>query len=109
VPAIADGQPRVSDRRGREIQRQVTVEFLFPSEADIPRILGQSPTLQDPSTATSAREAQALAVFLLCRCAVLIIKAGLSDPEIQMIEVLLHCSSALVDSDSVAEADKSCS
>jgi hypothetical protein len=50
-----------------------------------------------------------LTVFLLRSCAVLIIEAGLSDPEIQMIEVLLHCSSALVDSDSVAEADKGCS
>ena len=58
---------------------------------------------------TSAREAQALTVFLLRSCAVLIIEAGLSDPEIQMIEVLLHGSSALVASDSVAEADKSCS
>ena len=109
MPAIADGQPRVSDRRGREIQRQVTVEFLFPSEADIPRILGQSPTLQDPSTATSAREAQALAVFLQSRRSVLIIEAGMFDPEIQMIEILLHRSSAVVDSDSVAEAGKGCS
>jgi hypothetical protein len=50
-----------------------------------------------------------LAVFLLCRCAVLIIEAGLSDREIQMIEILLHFSSAFFDSDSVTEADKGCS
>ena len=50
-----------------------------------------------------------MTVFLLCRRAVLIIEAGLSDPEIQMIEILLHCSSTLVDSDSVVEADKGCS
>jgi hypothetical protein len=61
------------------------------------------------TAATSAGEAQALAVFLLCRCAFLIIKAGLSDPEIQTIDILLHCSSALVHSDRVAEADKGCS
>ena len=46
---------------------------------------------------------------MLCRCAVLIIEAGLSDSAIQMIDILLHCSSALVDCDSVAEADKGCS
>ena len=50
-----------------------------------------------------------MAVLLLRRCAVLIIEAGLSDPEIQMIEILLHCSSAVVDSDTVSEADKGCS
>ena len=50
-----------------------------------------------------------MTVFLLRSYAVLIIEAGLSDPEIQMIEVLLHGSSALVASDSVAEADKRCS
>ena len=109
MPAIADGQPRVSDRRGREIQRQVTVEFLFPSEADIPRILGQSPTLQDRSTATSAREAQALAVCLQCRCSVLIVEAGPPDPKTQMIEILLHRGPAVFDGDGVAEADKGCS
>ena len=58
---------------------------------------------------TFARETQALAVFLLCRRSVLIIEARLFDPEVQMIEILLHCSSALVDSDRVAEADKGCS
>jgi hypothetical protein len=50
-----------------------------------------------------------LAVFLLCRCSVLIIEAGLSDRETQMIEILLYCSSALVDGDSVVEAAKRCS
>ena len=50
-----------------------------------------------------------MAVLLLRRCAVLIIEAGLSDPEIQMIQILLHCNSALVDSNRVAEADKGCS
>ena len=57
----------------------------------------------------SAREAQALAIFLLRRCAILIIEAGSCDPKIQMIEISLHRSSALVDSDSLAEADKGCS
>jgi hypothetical protein len=50
-----------------------------------------------------------LAIFLQRRCAVLIIEAGLSDAEIQMIEILLHHSSALINSDSLAEADKGCS
>ena len=46
---------------------------------------------------------------MLCRRSVLIIEARLFDPEVQMIEILLHCSSAVVDSDRVAKADESCS
>ena len=67
------------------------------------------PQVKNLCASTAAREAQSLAVFLLCRCAVLIIEAGLSDREIRMIEILLHFSSAFFDSDSVTEADKGCS
>ena len=65
--------------------------------------------VKDLPAPTSAREPQALAVFLQCRRSVLIIEAGLSDAEIQVIEISLHRGSALINNDSLAEADKRCS
>jgi hypothetical protein len=50
-----------------------------------------------------------LTVCLQCRCSFLIVDAGTSDPKTQMVEILQHRGPAVVDGDSVAEADKGCS